>query len=36
MEDWLNDMTVDGFLYNLREPEKFIKMDSKWECKYDE
>ena len=30
MEDWLNDMTVDGFLYNLREPEKFIKMDSKW------
>ena len=30
MEDWLNDTTVDGFLYNLREPEKFIKMDSKW------
>ena len=30
MESWLNDTTVDGFLYNLREPEKFIKMDSKW------
>ena len=30
MEDWLNDITVDGFLGNLREPEKFIKMDSKW------
>ena len=30
MEDWLNDTTVDGFLGNLREPEKFIKMDSKW------
>ena len=27
---WLNDQTVDGFLYNLRSPEKFIKMDSKW------
>ena len=30
MEEWLNDTTVDGFLGNLREPEKFIKMDSKW------
>ena len=30
MEEWLNDTSVDGFLYNLREPEKFIKMDSKW------
>ncbi len=30
MEQWLNDTTVDGFLGNLREPEKFIKMDSKW------
>ena len=30
MESWLNDTTVDGFLYNLREPEKFIKMNSKW------
>ena len=30
MQEWLNDTSVDGFLGNLREPEKFIKMDSKW------
>ena len=30
MEEWLNDTSVDGFLGNLRDPEKFIKMDSKW------
>ncbi len=30
MEKWLNDTSVDGFLGNLREPEKFIKMDSIW------
>ncbi len=30
MEEWLNDATVDGFLGNLRDPEQFIKMDSKW------
>ncbi len=30
MESWLNDTTVDGFLGNLREPEKFIVMDAKW------
>ena len=30
MEQWLNDTTVDGFLGNLREPEKFINMDSVW------
>ena len=30
MKDWLNDTTVDGFLANLREPEKFIVMDAKW------
>ena len=30
MEQWLNDTTVDGFLGNLREPEKFIKTDSEW------
>ena len=29
VEMWLNDTTVDGFLGNLREPENFIKMDSK-------
>ena len=30
MEEWLNDTSVDGFLGNLREPDMFIKMDSKW------
>ena len=30
MEEWLNDTTVDGFLGNLRNPEAFIKMNSKW------
>ncbi len=30
MEEWLNDTSVDGFLGNLREPEKFIEMDSVW------
>ena len=35
MEDWLNDTTVDGFLGNLREPEKFIVMDAKWDATLD-
>ena len=30
MEMWLNDTTIDGFLGNLRNPESFIKKDSKW------
>ena len=30
IKEWLNDTSVDGFLGNLREPEKFMKMDSKW------
>ena len=30
MEQWLNDTSVDGFLGNLREPDKFIKTDSAW------
>ena len=30
IEMWLNDTSVDGFLGNLRNPEKFIVMDSKW------
>ena len=30
METWLNDESVDGFLSNLRDPDKFIKMDSVW------
>lgn len=28
MEQWLNDTSVDGFLKNLRESEKFIKMST--------
>ena len=31
MESWLNDTTVDGFLGNLREPEKFIVTDAAWD-----
>lgn len=30
MEEWLNDTSADGFLGNLREPERFIVMDAKW------
>ena len=30
MEQWLNDTSIDGFLRNLREPDKFIKTDSVW------
>ena len=30
MEEWLNDITVDGFLGNLRDYEKFLVMDAKW------
>ena len=29
-EQWLNDTSVDGFLENLRDSEKFIKTDSVW------
>ena len=36
MESWLNDTSVDGFLGNLREPEKFIVMDAKWNATEDE
>ncbi len=35
MEDWLNDITVDGFLGNLREPEKFIVTDAVWDATED-
>ena len=35
MEDWLNDTSVDGFLGNLREPEKFIVMDAVWDVTMD-
>ena len=30
MEQWLNDTSIDGFLGNLKEPDKFIKTDSVW------
>ena len=30
METWLNDTTVDGFLYNLRDFEDFIVTDAEW------
>ena len=30
MEEWLNDTSVDGFLGNLRDPDKFIVTDSVW------
>ena len=30
MEQWLNDTSIDGFLGNLREADKFIKTDSVW------
>ena len=33
IEMWLNDTTESGFLANLRSPEKFLKMDSKWVSK---
>ena len=36
MEEWLNDTTVDGFLANLREPDKFIVTDSVWDATLDD
>ena len=36
IEEWLNDTSVDGFLGNLREPEKFIVMDAKWDATMDD
>ena len=35
MEDWLNDKSIDGFLGNLREPDKFIVTDSVWDATAD-
>ena len=35
MEDWLNDTTVDGFLGNLRDYEKFIVTDAVWDATMD-
>ena len=36
MEDWLNDTTIDGFLGNLREPDKFIVTDAVWDATMDD
>ena len=35
MEMWLNDTTVDGFLGNLRDYEKFIVTDAVWDATMD-
>ena len=35
MEMWLNDTTADGFLGNLRNYEKFIVIDAKWDSTMD-
>ena len=35
MEDWLNDTTVDGFLGNLRDPDKFMVTDAVWDVTED-
>ena len=35
MEEWLNDTTADGFLGNLREPDKFIVTDAVWDATLD-
>ena len=36
MKDWLNDTSVDGFLYNLRDYENFIVIDTKWNATMDD
>ncbi len=36
IEEWLNDTTEDGFLGNLRDYQKFIVMDSKWDTTIDD
>ncbi len=36
MEEWLNDTSVDGFLGNLREPDKFIVTDAVWDATMDD
>ena len=35
IKDWLNDTSVDGFLYNLRDYESFLVTDSKWNATTD-
>ena len=36
MQEWLNDTSVDGFLGNLRDPEKFIVTDAVWDATMDD
>ena len=36
MEEWLNDESGDGFLGNLREPDKFIVTDAVWDATMDD
>ena len=36
MEMWLNDTTADGFLGNLRDPDKFIVTDAVWDATMDD
>ena len=36
MEEWLNDTSVDGFLGNLRDYDKFIVTDTKWDATMDD
>ena len=36
MKDWLNDTSVDGFLGNLRDYEKFIVTDAVWDATMDD
>ncbi len=36
MKEWLNDTSVDGFLGNLRDPDKFIVTDSVWDATMDD
>ena len=33
--EWLNDTTVDGFLYNLRDYENFLVTDAVWDATMD-
>ena len=35
IDSWLNDTTVDGFLYNLRDYENFIVTDATWDATLD-
>ncbi len=36
MQEWLNDTTVDGFLGNLRDQDKFIVTDAVWDATEDD